>query len=216
MASAPSRRRPGRPAASERRPEETREELLDAATAVFARHGYRAATVAEIVSRAKLSKGTFYWHFDSKEDLFAALLDERIDRPTRGLMDVTKSASPDQATAPVVSRGLAELLQEHWQLVLLLHEYWAAAMRDEGLKARYLERQAAVRENLAATLRARHESTGVPITIEAESLATAFIALAEGLSMQALIDPDARDPGLYGEILSLVYDGMVARSKRDA
>jgi AcrR family transcriptional regulator len=207
-------RKRGRPRASERSAAETRAELLDAAAVVFAERGYRVATVNDIVRAAGLSKGTFYWHFGSKEELFAALLSERVDRPARELMEVTRAAPAGGATAPVVSHGLATLFRQQRGLVLLLHEYWSAAVRDERLRARYLERQSELRDALADALAARHARTGVPLVIPADDLATAFIALAEGLSLEALLDPGSVDEGLLGEILSLVYDGMAARAQK--
>jgi AcrR family transcriptional regulator len=213
MSPEPPVRRPGRPRASEKRSRDSRALLLDGAAKVFAERGYRAATVDQIVAQAGLSKGTFYWHFDSKEQLFLELLEERIDRPARALMEVTRSAPADEATAPLVSSGIAALFEQQREVVLLLHEYWSAAVRDEPLRARYIERQKALRDALADALAARHARTGVPLGIPAQALATAFIALAEGLSLEALIDPDSVSEGLYGEILALVYDGLVLRSQ---
>jgi AcrR family transcriptional regulator len=214
MPTQPTARGAGRPRASEKASPGSRARLLEMAAEVFAERGYRAATVDEIVARAGLSKGTFYWHFDSKDQLFQELLDERIDRPARALMEVTRSAPAEETTAPIVSRGLAELLEQEQELVLLLHEYRSAAVRDEGLRARYLERQKALRETLAEALAARHARTGVPLGIPADALATAFIALAEGLSLEALIEPDSVSAGLLGDVLALVYDGLVLRSQR--
>jgi AcrR family transcriptional regulator len=170
--------------------------------------------VDEIVTRAGLSKGTFYWHYKSKQDLFLALLEERIDQPARALMEITRTAPPDTATAPAVSSGLGALLEREHELVLLLHEYWSAAVRDKRMNARYRERQQALRDTLADALATRHARTGVPLAVPAQALATAVIALAEGLSMEALVDPDSVPDGLLGEVLSLVYDGMAARAER--
>src|SRR4051794_40600447 len=63
-----------------------RHRLLDAAATVFAEHGYRAASVDAIASAAGVTKGAVYWNFDSKEDLFFALMEERVDRRARELM----------------------------------------------------------------------------------------------------------------------------------
>jgi AcrR family transcriptional regulator len=179
---------------------------------VFAAKGYRAATVEEVVAAAGLSKGTFYWYFKSKEDLFQTLLEERIDRPARALMEITRSAPADRPTASDVSAGLAGLLSGERETLMLLQEYWAAATRDARLARRYRRRQAALREALAETLEARHATTGVPLEVPAIDLATAFIALAEGLGLEAIVDPDSVGAGLFGEILSLVYDGLEARA----
>src|SRR2546427_12168978 len=68
------------PVAKRRRREETRQRLLDSALGVFARHGYERATVDAIVREAGFSKGAFYVHFESKDDLFWAMLEQRINR----------------------------------------------------------------------------------------------------------------------------------------
>jgi hypothetical protein len=52
----------------------------------------------------------------------------------------------------------------------------------------------------------------VPLTFDAHRLAQAFIALAQGLALESIVDPGAVDAALYGDILSLVYDGLVARA----
>jgi len=53
--------------------------LLDAAMVVFARRGYHAARVDDIVKVARTSHGTFYLYFSNKEDLLRALLVEATD-----------------------------------------------------------------------------------------------------------------------------------------
>src|ERR1044071_3424718 len=58
-----------------------RARLLDAAARVFARDGYHAASVDEIVKAAGVTKGAVYAHFTTKQELFLTLLEERIDRP---------------------------------------------------------------------------------------------------------------------------------------
>jgi len=121
-----------------------------------------------------------------------------------------------RATAPVVSHGLASLFRQQRELVLLLHEYWSAAVRDEQLRARYLERQRALRDALACALAARHAHTGVPLAMRADALATAFIALAEGLSLEALLDPDSVEKGLLGEIFRSCTTGWSRGRRRPA
>ncbi|MFS4094335.1 ScbR family autoregulator-binding transcription factor [Streptomyces sp. AF1A] len=56
----------------------TRRAVLDAAAAVFAERGYAAATIAEILNRAGVTKGALYFHFDSKAALAQGVLQEQI------------------------------------------------------------------------------------------------------------------------------------------
>ena len=205
----PVKRTRGRPPAGAA--PDTRPVLLDAAAQVFASHGYGGASVDRILREAGLSKGTFYWHFASKEELFLALVEERIDQPARSLIDVTRTSPADSPTAATVSRGLADLFGAQRTMLVLLQEYWAAAVRDPRVRRRYRRRQRQLVDSLADALRARHEETGVPLTVPAQRLAIAFVALAQGLAFEAAVDIETIDGSLYGEILSLVYDGLAAR-----
>jgi AcrR family transcriptional regulator len=204
-------RRRGRPSKTERSETASREALLASAAAVFAARGYGGATVEEIIDRAGLSKGTFYWNFDGKDDVFRTLIDERLAAPARGLIEITRTAPADRPSADEVGLGLAQLFTGERDFVLLLHEYWAAAARDRRIAARYRSGQQALREALADALTTRHERTGVPMTLTATELAQAFIALWMGLSLDAVLEREDVAPALLGEILSLVYDGMVHR-----
>lgn len=211
MKAATPTRGPGRPRRGSR--PDSRAALLAAASTTFAEAGFRGATIDQIVERAGLSKGTFYWNFAGKEDIFLTLLEERIDGPVQELVRTIGSTDADADVAEPISTGLAALLSTERELVLLLHEYWATAVRDRAVAKRYRRRSEALRSTLAEALTARHVQTGVPLTMRAEDLATAFIALSLGLSQEALVTPGAVGVELFGEIASLVYDGFVHRSQ---
>jgi AcrR family transcriptional regulator len=55
---------------------ETREGIVMAALKLFAKHGFASASIAEIAEAAGITKGAIYWHFDSKDALFKAILDQ--------------------------------------------------------------------------------------------------------------------------------------------
>ena len=190
-----------------------RERVLEAAADEFVERGYTGASLQAIAKRAGLTRGAIYWNFENKQDLFLALLGERIDKPARALMQLTETAPPDQATAAAVSEGLARLIANQAPLVMLLFEYWAAAARDPKLRHAYNARQHELRGTLAQALEARHATTGVPLTYPAERLATAVLALAYGIAMNKLVDSDAAPDELLGEILDLLYDRLRAREQ---
>src|SRR5438270_698480 len=56
-----------------KRPEERRNELLDCAQALFFERGYEQTTVNAVIAKAGVSKGAFYHHFASKEEMLEAL-----------------------------------------------------------------------------------------------------------------------------------------------
>lgn len=84
--SAGGKRGPGRPADPgivERR----RRELVEAAYRVFARKGYAATGVADIVTELGVGRGTFYRYFDNKRDILLSALDFGLDRMMSAIVD---------------------------------------------------------------------------------------------------------------------------------
>jgi AcrR family transcriptional regulator len=60
-------------------PADARSRLLDLAIGEFAERGFEEASLNEILSRAGISKGAYYYYFDDKEDLFATALESALD-----------------------------------------------------------------------------------------------------------------------------------------
>lgn len=196
---------------------DAREDLLEAAARVFAEKGFQAASVDEIAERAGVSKGALYWHFESKDDLFFALLEERVDRPLREAVARFESAPPEQDMAPQADDILAWLVDQQRDLVLLQAEYWSLAARDPRLRARYAKRQADFRRAYARAIEARLEHRGEPpLDVPAEEIATALISAMHGLALEKLVDPDAVPSHLASELHALVYAGSVARARAAA
>ncbi len=192
---------------------DARHALLQAALEVFAERGYRDATIDEIAAAAGYSKGAVYWHFDGKDDLFFALLEERVDRPIRESIELLASAPPDHDMAPEATRLFAELLGEERQIVLLDHEYWSLAARDPRLRARYARRQREMERAFARAIEARAAHLGTPKAAEnAEELATMMLSLARGLGREKLISPGAVPDHMLGEAYATIYAGLVART----
>lgn len=204
-----------RSARAERR--DARAALLRAAAAVFSERGFRDASVDDIAHRAGYSKGAIYWHFESKDDLFFALLEERLERPTREMIELLESAPPEQDMGPEASRRFAELLESERELLLLQHEYWSQAVRDSKLRARYASRRAELRAAFGRALSTRLEHLGAPpgaLAGETETMATVIMGLSAGLAQERLIDPGAVPDGLLGDTIVLLYFGVVARAER--
>jgi AcrR family transcriptional regulator len=61
-------------------PDARRQQLLVAATRVFAERGYRSANITAIVETAGVARGTFYLYFESKAQVFLAIADDFYDR----------------------------------------------------------------------------------------------------------------------------------------
>ena len=61
----------------------TRTRILASALSLFAKKGYEHTTFTDIADRLTMTKGAVYWHFESKEALLIALVDEMLEKFTR-------------------------------------------------------------------------------------------------------------------------------------
>jgi AcrR family transcriptional regulator len=179
---------------------------------VFANRGYRDATVDEIAERAGYSKGAVYFHFSAKEDLFLALLEERVDAPLYAGLELLATGPPEQDMSAEASRQFTEMLREQREVLLLDQEFRALALRDQRLRRRYIERERRRRSAMADALRARLEHLGAPPSEHPEAMAGNILALISGLYQEKLIDPDGLPDDALGEILALSFAGHVARA----
>ena len=76
-------------------PDVRRNELLDSAQDLFFSKGYEATTVADIMERAGVSKGGFYHHFTSKDDLLEALVERMATRAMARLQPILEDKGLD-------------------------------------------------------------------------------------------------------------------------
>ena len=88
-ASANARPKAGR---FERRRERTRHELLGAAVRVLSDKGFHDTKIADIAGAADVGVGTFYLHFETKDALFDALVDDTVRRLKAATDDALRAA----------------------------------------------------------------------------------------------------------------------------
>lgn len=199
---------PGRMTREEKRAV-TRERLLEAGAAVFAERGFYGASVEEIAERAGFTRGAFYSNFESKADLFLAILDVHIARDTKALEDALGDASQPNAFLNVLQRQ-AQRRQEAREWTLLWAEFWLHVMRHPELAPKLAARQAAVRQAIARLIERQCAQLGITVPIPAEQLAAVMLAVDDGLKLQEDLDPTAIPEDLRIRMLLVLFNGMAA------
>lgn len=96
-----------------------RNEILEAAQRVFSRGGYRASSVAEIIKESGLSAGAIYSYFESKDELFHAVVDRTFSARTSKISQARESAprSPGELVRSVVEdmgEGMFTIAPQVW------------------------------------------------------------------------------------------------------
>jgi AcrR family transcriptional regulator len=127
-----------RPAASDERP--PAERLLAAAEQLFAERSYQRTTVAGICARAGIATGSFYAHFHSKADIFAAVV-RSINADLRSAMSAALAQAPDnqRSRERAAFRAFFDMLSRRPWIDRIVRE---SEFVDPGLFREYYERLA--------------------------------------------------------------------------
>lgn len=80
--------------ARQARSELTRQKIITAAVDLFSEHGYPATGLGDIIARAEMTKGALYYHFDSKESLAEAIIDDGGSAMLATFRVITETSSP--------------------------------------------------------------------------------------------------------------------------
>lgn len=101
--------------------EGVRTRLLEAAGDLFARKGYAATTVREIVERAGVTKPVLYYHFGSKEGIYLALMREAFDIFNATLDGALAGGGSARQRIERVFASVFELMVEHLDVLRVIH-----------------------------------------------------------------------------------------------
>ena len=180
--------------------------LLGAALRVFLARGYHAATLEQIADEAGFSKGVVYSRFDSKADMFLALLTDRIaERAAQNAAAAGQLARPGDMAALAGLAWQAERAAPGWRL--LVTEFRVHAARDPELSRRYAAAHARTVDGIADVLASIAERNGHALAVPARQLAELLLAIETGLALEQLADPGAVSlvqlPSVLGELAAL-------------
>ncbi len=192
----------------------TRERLLVAARAVFARRGFHAASVEEIAAEGGYSTGALYSNFSGKEDLFLAVMDREIDEHAREIEEAVRERTSVAARAQGGAERWMAMIEREPDVLLLFMEFWAYAARDEGVRRHVADSFGRARATLTRLIADGARDFELELELPAEQLAIAIDALADGIARQKMADPEAVPDELMGRVLALLLAGATRPSSR--
>jgi len=186
--------------------------IIEAATAVFARHGFKGTSVDDIAAAAAMSKGNLYGYFSSKEDLFFATF-EAFEMKVAGelltvLADHHLPARERLATGLMTTTGT---LLENIHLFPLTLEVWAAASAGSARTRFSSAMQGLYRQfrDIAAGLIREGQANGEFIeALNADAVAAWLVGGLDGLVLQAWFDPDIDVRTWTGDFLDTILRGI--------
>ena len=192
-----------------RRRVRTRANLLDAAFAVFAAKGFGRVSIEEVCEAAGYSRGAFYSNFDSLDELFFALYQQRADLIAEQVSGALALDGPELDVLAAVDRVTDVLLLDRdWLLVKT--DFLVHAARVPEVARTLLEHRARLRRAVADRLaRARGHAELPAVLTDVEDAAHAVVAAYDGVTVQLLLDRDLEQARVWLKQLltALLTDG---------
>jgi AcrR family transcriptional regulator len=191
---------------------QTRAALLDSATRLFGARGLEGTSVDQIAAEAGYTKGAFYANFDSKEDLFLVMLDEKFAANEERLEGALRGGGTPAEEARAAAEEFVRFVWSDPEWPKLFFEFTAYAARNERFREALAERYAATQRRMVERFRRFSEELGVEPPFPLEQIATMVFCMANGFVMEQLIEPDLSEE-LYGTMMATFFRGTAVEAQ---
>ncbi len=180
-----------------------REQILDVALEVFAAAGFHGASMNDVAEAAGVTKPVLYQHFDSKRELYQALLEEVGSRLLEAIAKATAEATDGKSQTELGFRAYFRWVADDHDAFKLL--FGPGTSSDDDF-ARVIARITAEAANATAPL--------IAVDIDEShrrTLAHALVGLAEGASRRLVeLGDDFEPDAIAAEVSALAWAGLRA------
>jgi AcrR family transcriptional regulator len=186
----------------------TRAGLVDAAERLFSAQGFDATSLDAVADEAGYTKGAVYSNFASKEDLFFAVYERRVDRYLAGVEQHIAEADDAVEAVLEVIAGIAARREndDGWLAVFL--EFWTHVLRHPEHRARFAEIHARAADPFVVGLERFAEERGIELPLGARQLAVALFAMGTGIGLERLTQPEVVDGELMVRMQELWFEAL--------
>ncbi|MGN9819873.1 TetR/AcrR family transcriptional regulator [Streptomyces sp. SD11] len=172
-----------------------RRQILDGAARCFARNGFHATSMQDVLKEVNLSAGAVYRYFSGKDELIAAIVTEVLGGVREAFEDAARHTPPPMPDV-LVGLVMTQVLgvggpEKHgltWEgeasFPRLMVQVWTETLRDSELSALLREGFGAVRDAWVKVVEGYQEAGVMRADVPAEHVARTLIAAAQGFAAQ--------------------------------
>ncbi|MGV9661777.1 TetR/AcrR family transcriptional regulator [Nocardia niigatensis] len=167
-----------------RRGQRTRSALIAAAREVFERDGYLDAKIADISKTAGMASGSFYTYFDSKEEIFAALVEQVSEEMLHPHVRERSGITDTRALIEAANRDYLLSYKRNARLMALFEQ---VAHIDENFRRLRVERGKAFAQRNARMIRELQESGRASTDLDPMITAHALSAMVSRMAYMVYV-----------------------------
>ncbi len=197
---------------NQQRSTQTKNSITDAATLLFARDGFESTTVAGICERAGVSKGAFYYHFESKEAVFLALIDTWLATLERTLTEVTFQAENVPEGLLEMAGMMQPVFENNRFFMGLFLELWTHTNRNEKVRQATITPYRRFQDTFTNLIK-DGIGQGAISDVDPEIAGQLLLSLSSGLFLQASLENEQENWGKkMQDCIQIILDGLKRRN----
>jgi AcrR family transcriptional regulator len=192
--------------------EERKDQIIEAATKVFTKHGFSNARMDDIVVESGLSKGALYWYFESKDAIIVSILDQIFDYETAHFREILEQEDSAKTKLEVFVDITSKDLKKMRPLLPILFDFWSLSVRKKTIKL-VIKRYYQNFLDLIEPIIEEGINKGEFRTVEVKETAVALGAIYEGTILFYLYFSDTIDIEKQFRInLDTILEGLLRKS----
>ena len=188
-----------------------RRQILDGAALCFARNGFHATSMQDVLKEIDLSAGAVYRYFSGKDELIGAIVGEVLEA-LRQVYEDAAVETPPPLPDVLLARSLARLRENRpgvldggaWAFPRLIVQVWTEILRNAGLAAQVHAGYDAVRASWERVVMSYKAAGLIPRTADADAMARVMLALAQGSVALGAVLGDTSDETLVNGVRALM------------
>ena len=170
--------------------EERRSQILEAALRCFAHQGYHQTTMDDLVEKSGLSKGTLYWYYESKKEIFLSVMENWLGGWGKSLRESFSPQDPPAEKLRKLNQVMIRSGLEMRDLLPVVIEFWAHATQDETIKE-MLGAMLEEYDSLISGIIQEGITRGEFREGNVHHLASILVAAYDGLLFQWMLNPES-------------------------
>lgn len=163
---------------------ERREQLIHVAIDLFSRKGFKGTTTREIAAAAGVTEAIIFRHFETKEQLYMAIIDQKVNSPkTTGFIAKFKTAMDQNDDQAVVRLLVKIIIEAHKNEPKFERLMLYAALEGNQIALRHLRQVTASIVDLYRSYLLRRQKQGALRALSAEVALTAIVGMAQNYAL---------------------------------
>lgn len=175
-----------------------RQQILDAGRICFARNGFHATSMQDVIAEAGLSVGAFYRYFRSKDELIAAIAEQAVGRILKVIEPVTEIEPVP--TLPEALDMIIEGIEPHATregTFGMAIQVWAESLRNPAQARLVKEMYGKLGRLVRRVVERAHGAGNLPAEADLDAVASVMFSLIPGFALQRVLLDGALDRETY-------------------